>query len=82
MTAGTTIPATLLAAVRPRLVVLRPPVERESKPTRENRSSPDGELPSNMTFRQTESGAVTLRFYPERIEARGFVDGRSVVVEK
>ena len=38
VTAGATVPADLLAAVRPRLVVLRPPVERESKPARADRS--------------------------------------------
>ena len=82
VTAGSTIPATLLAAVQPRLVVLRPPVERESKPTRADRPPPEGELPSSTTFQQTESGAVTLRFYPDRIEVEGFVDRRQATLKR
>ena len=80
VTAGPTIPAALLAAVRPRLVVLRPPVERESKTGHD--LSPDGVLPVNATLRQTESGAVTLHLYPGRIEAQGFVDGRRITLAR
>ena len=82
VTAGPTIPASLLAAVRPRLVVLRPPVERESRPDRPEFAVPAGVLPTGATFRQTESGAVTLRLYPDRIEAQGFVNGRRVCLLK
>ncbi len=77
ITAGPTISADLLAAVQPRLVLLRPPVARESK-----REHPESALPVAMTWRQTESGAVTLRFYPDRIEAQGFVGGRRVTLRR
>ncbi len=76
VTAGPTVPAALLAAVRPRLVVLRPPVERGLPAALETA------LPTETTLRQTESGAVTLRFYPDRIEARGFIDHRQVIISR
>ncbi len=82
ITAGPTIPADLLAAVKPRLVVLRPPVERESKQGQDRSHAPTGALPADTTFRQIESGAVTLRLYPDRIEAQSFVDGRRVMLRK
>lgn len=82
VTAGPTIPADLLAAVRPRLVVLRPPVAREPKSGQARVNVPEGILPAAATFRQIESGAVTLRLYPDRIEAQGFVDGRKVVLQR
>ena len=82
ITAGPTIPADLLAAVRPRLVVLRPPAERESKPGQDHPSPAGENLPAETTLRQTESGAVSIQFYPDRMEARGFVGGRRIVVKR
>ncbi len=80
VTAGTTIPTDLLAAVRPRLAVLHPPVEREPQPGREARAARGRALPAVTTFRQTESGAVTMRLYSDRIEVQGFVDGREATL--
>ena len=81
ITAGPAIPADLLTAVQPRLVLLRPPIARESKQARAESASPAALLAAT-TFRQIESGAVTLRLYPDRIEARGFVDHRRVVLHR
>ncbi len=81
ITAGPAIPEDLLTAVQPRLVLLRPPVARESKQERAGSAS-SAVLPAATTFRQIESGAVTLRLYPDRIEAQGFVDGRRVTLKK
>ena len=81
VTAGPTIPAALLAAVRPRLVVLRAPVERKA-PRAGVIAADAGSLPEATTFRQTESGAVAVRFYPDRIEAQGFVDDRRMILTK
>ncbi len=82
ITAGPAIPADLLAAVQPRLVLLRPPVARESKRERGAFTAPEAALPTATTLRQTESGAVALRLYPDRIEAQGFVDGRRVALRQ
>lgn len=79
--AGPAIPAPLLAVVRPRLVVLRPPRERKAS-ERAMVPTTAGNLPEATTFRQAESGAVTLSFYSDRIEAQGFVDGRCVLLRR
>ena len=73
----------LLAAVRPRLLVLRPPIFKENaeeKPTPLPAIPP---LPGSLPiFIQRETGAVTVLIYPDHLTATGFVDGREVVLPK
>ena len=38
-------------------------------------------LPPDRTLVQEDSGAVTVEIYADRIEARGFVDGKRVTVK-
>ena len=82
MTSGPVSPE-LLAAVRPRLLVLRPPIIKENsgeKPTPLPAIPP---FPANLpTFIQRESGAVTVLIYPDHLTATGFVDGREIVLPR
>ena len=66
----------LLRMVKPRLVILRPSDGRGEA------AGGVATLPSGEVMTQERSGAVTLEVYPERIEARGFVDGRTVTIRK
>ncbi len=44
------------------------------------RAESDGSpLPPSRHIAQEDSGAVTLEVYPDRVEARGFVDGKRTV---
>ena len=65
-----------LQAVHPRLVVIRPPARRQKK------DDPGAPLPTETTMAQTDCGAVTIKVYPDRLEARSFMDGRQIMVRK
>ena len=65
-----------LQAVHPRLVIVRPPARHQKQ------EDPGAPLPPETTMTQTDCGAVALRVYPDRLEARGFVDGRQITVRK
>ena len=75
----------LLAAVRPRLLLLRPAIVREATDGKPVVTPPAASSPPPISlpaFDQRESGAVTLLFYPGHLEADGFVDGRKVTLSK
>ena len=73
------VSADWLRAVQPRLVILRPNSSRADDAPEEIAPI----LPTAVeTIAQSESGAVTLDVYPDRIDARGFVDGRKVTLRK
>ena len=40
------------------------------------------DLPGVEFIAQEDSGAVNLRVYPDKVEARGFVDGRKIVLPR
>ncbi len=65
-----------LRAVKPRLVIVRPPISRRARKEKEEGAP----LPPDQTMVQTDSGAVTMEIYADRIEARGFVDGKRITV--
>ena len=74
----------LLAAVRPRLLVLRPPIVKEAADGRPA-VLPEAVflLPANLpVFTQRGSGAVTVLVYSDHLEARGFLDGRRVTLAR
>ena len=80
VTAAPVDPA-LLAAVRPKLLVLRAPIVRETASGLPPPTLEPAPLPTDLpTLVQRESGAVTLLLYPGRLEATGFLDGRKVVL--
>ena len=72
----------LLAAVHPRLLVLRPTVVKEAtdRPVSPPPVAPAALPVSLPTLDQRESGAVTLLLYPDHLQATGYVDGRSVTL--
>lgn len=82
VTAGAVSPD-LLAAVHPRLVVLRAPVVKEAA---DSKPAPPVEVPALPptlpVFAQHDSGAVTLLIYPDHLEAEGFVDRHKVRLRK
>ncbi len=65
-----------LRAVKPRLVIVRPPVSRRARKGTEEGAP----LPPDRTIVQEDSGAVTMEIYSDRIEAHGFVDGKRITV--
>ncbi len=62
----------LLRAIAPRLVVQETPKEV---------NEPEWPVPVKI-LRATKSGAITLRLYPRKVEANGFVDGASVTLKR
>ena len=75
----------LLAAVHPRLLLLRPAIVKEATDDKPAAGPPIAAppLPKDLpTFNQRASGAVTLLLYPDRLEASGFVDGRTLTISR
>ena len=69
----------LLAALQPRLLILRPPIVKETADGLPPSAKEEAPLPAGLpTLVQRDSGAVTLLIYPEHLQATGFVDGRQV----
>lgn len=76
-----------LRAVAPRLVVVQTDPERSGVPGHATPPLTDAELATALpgerlpqTLRTERDGAVTLRLWPDRVEARGFVGGRMVTL--
>ncbi len=79
LVADAPVTADFVRAVGARLVVVRSWQEEDDAPVR-TIALPT--LPGVTYLVQQDSGAVNLRVYPDRVEARGFVDGRKIVVPK
>ncbi len=73
----------LLAAVRPRLVVVRPPIIKETTIGKPAPPSDTAPIPATIpTLNQRDTGAVTLLIYPDHLQATGCMDGRQVLLKK
>ncbi len=73
------VTADFVRAVGARLVVVRSWQEEDDAPVRII-ALPT--LPGVTYLVQQDSGAVNLRIYPDKVEARGFVDGLKTVIPK
>ena len=73
------VTAEFVRAVGARLVVVRSRREENDVPVKAV-ALPD--LPGVEFIAQEDSGAVNLRIYPDKVEARGFVDGRKIVLPR
>ncbi len=73
------VTAEFVRAVGARLVVVRSGQEEEDAPAK---TAALPTLPGVDFIVQQDSGAVNLRFYPGAVEARGFVNGRKIVLTR
>lgn len=71
------VTAAFVQAVGARLVVVRSRQEEADAPVRAIMLPT---LPGVEFIAQEDSGAVNLRVYPDKVEVRGFVDGRKVIL--
>ncbi len=71
------VAAEFVRAVGVRLVVVRSGQEEDDAPVK---AIVLPTLPGVECIAQEDSGAVNLRVYPDKVEARGFVDGRKIVL--
>lgn len=73
----------LLAMVRPRLLILRPPIVKETANGLPFPAAVPSPLPPDLpTLVQRDSGAVTLLICPGQLQATGFVDGRQILLRR
>ena len=79
LVADAPLAAGFVRAVGARLVVVRSRREEDDAPA-PPLALPD--LPGVELIAQEDSGAVNLRVYPGKVEARGFMDGREVVLPR
>ena len=73
------VAAEFVRAVGARLVVVRSRQEEDDAPVRPLVLPV---VPGVEFIAQEDSGAVNLRIYPDKLEARGFVDGRKIVLPR